>query len=217
LKHRHHIIPRHAGGDDSANNIEVLSIPEHADAHRVLYEKYGRWQDKVAYLSLSKQISCADATRIACSLANKGKPKSDITKAKLSKCRKGVKMSDAARENMRVAMIGRKHPEEVRIKIGMSQRGKTISPSAIEAYRKSRQLTDGTTVKIGDNTFGSFSAAADYVKDAWNVNKETAKARIVRLHNKGVPIPEFFVVNEVKRRAALSRKYNNGVDVSDPE
>jgi hypothetical protein len=45
MKHKHHIIPRHAGGTDALNNIVELTVEEHAKAHRVLYEKYGRWQD----------------------------------------------------------------------------------------------------------------------------------------------------------------------------
>lgn len=52
-KHKHHIIPKHAGGTDDSNNLVELSIDEHAEAHRILYEQHGRWQDRVAWLSLS--------------------------------------------------------------------------------------------------------------------------------------------------------------------
>ena len=44
--HRHHIIPRHAGGTDDPSNIIELSVEEHAEAHRILYEQYGRWHGK---------------------------------------------------------------------------------------------------------------------------------------------------------------------------
>ena len=56
MKHKHHIIPRHAGGTDDPSNLVELSIEEHAEAHRVLYEKYDRWQDKLAWRGLSGQI-----------------------------------------------------------------------------------------------------------------------------------------------------------------
>jgi|LULS01.1.fsa_nt_gb hypothetical protein len=56
MKHKHHIIPRHAGGTDDPSNIIYLTIEEHAEAHRVLYEKYGRWQDELAWQGLSGQI-----------------------------------------------------------------------------------------------------------------------------------------------------------------
>ena len=51
--HKHHIIPRHVGGTDDPSNLIELSIEEHAEAHRILYEVHGRWQDRVAWLSLS--------------------------------------------------------------------------------------------------------------------------------------------------------------------
>ena len=51
--HSHHIIPKHAGGTDHPDNIARLTVEEHAEAHRLLYEKYGRWQDKQAYEGLA--------------------------------------------------------------------------------------------------------------------------------------------------------------------
>lgn len=56
MKHKHHIIPKHMGGTDDHTNIIELTIDEHADAHRILYEKYGRWEDKLAWQGLSSQI-----------------------------------------------------------------------------------------------------------------------------------------------------------------
>ncbi|MBC8429939.1 MAG: HNH endonuclease [Pelagibacteraceae bacterium] len=61
--HKHHIIPRHAGGTDDPSNLIELTIEEHAEAHRKLYEEYGRWQDNVAWRTLSGQISKAEATK----------------------------------------------------------------------------------------------------------------------------------------------------------
>lgn len=71
IYHNHHIIPRHAGGTDDSSNLINLTIEEHAEAHKILYEEHGRWQDRVAWLSLSKQITCAEAIKMAQSLANK--------------------------------------------------------------------------------------------------------------------------------------------------
>lgn len=56
LKHKHHIIPKHMGGSDDPSNLVELTVEEHAEAHRVLYEQYGRLQDKLAWLGLSGQI-----------------------------------------------------------------------------------------------------------------------------------------------------------------
>jgi hypothetical protein len=60
MKHWHHIIPKHMGGTDSSDNLILLSIEEHAEAHRKLWEEQGKWQDKIAWQTLSGQISIQD-------------------------------------------------------------------------------------------------------------------------------------------------------------
>ena len=42
IMHKHHIIPKHSGGSDDAKNLIELSVEEHAEAHRLLYKKYGK-------------------------------------------------------------------------------------------------------------------------------------------------------------------------------
>ena len=71
IYHKHHIIPKHAGGSDHPDNIVLLSVTEHAEAHKVLYEKYGRWQDFVAWKGLLKQINLQEITRLKLSEAGK--------------------------------------------------------------------------------------------------------------------------------------------------
>lgn len=61
IKHKHHIIPRHAGGTDDPSNIIELTIKEHAEAHRKLYKQHGRYEDKVAWHMLSGQITAQEA------------------------------------------------------------------------------------------------------------------------------------------------------------
>jgi hypothetical protein len=51
--HKHHIIPKHMGGSNDPSNLVELTIEEHAEAHRLLYEKHGHTQDKVAWLGLA--------------------------------------------------------------------------------------------------------------------------------------------------------------------
>jgi hypothetical protein len=51
--HKHHIIPKHMGGTNDPLNLVELTIEEHAEAHRLLYEKHGHTQDKVAWLGLA--------------------------------------------------------------------------------------------------------------------------------------------------------------------
>jgi hypothetical protein len=53
MKHKHHIIPKHMGGDDSEENLIELSIEEHALEHKKLWEKYGHQEDYLAWQGLS--------------------------------------------------------------------------------------------------------------------------------------------------------------------
>ena len=101
-KHKHHIIHRHAGGTDDPSNIVELTIEEHAEAHRKLYKKYGRYQDKIAWKSLSKQITHDQARRLAASYANRWENKTEAGKK-------------ASYDNLKLATqsnIGRKHDKE---------------------------------------------------------------------------------------------------------
>lgn len=71
MKHIHHIIPRHMGGTDDPTNLVYLTVEEHAEAHRILFEQYGRWEDKIAWMGLSGQISKKEAIKMMLSEAGR--------------------------------------------------------------------------------------------------------------------------------------------------
>ncbi|NDB59148.1 HNH endonuclease [bacterium] len=64
MYHTHHIIPRHMGGSDDPSNLVSLTIEEHAEAHHILYEKYHKEEDKLAWLALSGQASMTEIKRM---------------------------------------------------------------------------------------------------------------------------------------------------------
>ena len=64
-KHWHHIIPRHAGGTDEPLNLVQLTLEEHTEAHRKLYEEFGRWQDKMAWEMMSGRKVSENARKMA--------------------------------------------------------------------------------------------------------------------------------------------------------
>jgi hypothetical protein len=75
IYHKHHIIPKHMGGTDDPSNLVELTIEEHAEAYRKLYEQHGKWQDKIAWQMLSGQITNSEAIKISQSTGAKNRKK----------------------------------------------------------------------------------------------------------------------------------------------
>ena len=65
IYHNHHIVPRHMGGSDDPSNLVKLTIEEHAQAHRDLYDLYGKREDYIAWKALSGQITYKEASYLA--------------------------------------------------------------------------------------------------------------------------------------------------------
>ena len=91
------------GGTDDSTNLVELTIEEHAEAHRELYEQYGKTEDKIAYLGLltligKDQISL-ETSKLGGEL-NKGIPKTSDHKIKISETAtsKGKKHTDITKK-----------------------------------------------------------------------------------------------------------------------
>ena len=96
------------GGTDDETNIVELTIEEHAEAHRRLWEEYGNEYDRIAWLGLSSKIGREEILFSVFSEAGKrgsttcrengsqkgernsqyGRPRSDSTKDKISSTNK---------------------------------------------------------------------------------------------------------------------------------
>lgn len=83
MKHKHHIVPRHMNGSDDPENLIELTIEEHAEAHRILFEQHGRWEDELAWKGLAGLISKEEIIKKVLSEAGK---KGQVNR----KSRKGV-------------------------------------------------------------------------------------------------------------------------------
>jgi len=55
--HKHHLVPKHVGGDCSHKNLIKVNVAMHAFLHKCLWEEFGRWQDRIAWQVLSGMIS----------------------------------------------------------------------------------------------------------------------------------------------------------------
>lgn len=96
--HIHHILPRHMGGTDDPSNLIKLTLEEHAMAHKKLWEEFGHWQDKVAWLAISGVMSHEEAVYES---IRSGGRKGGLKKA-------GTKVPSDVREKMRNAKLGKK-------------------------------------------------------------------------------------------------------------
>ncbi len=103
MKHMHHIVPRHMGGTDNPSNLVELTPAEHAEAHRILYETYGHWQDYVAWQGLAKLSKKEDLVKIR--LSESGKLGATISNKDGGWRKKNIQLAlqvaDAHRERMK--------------------------------------------------------------------------------------------------------------------
>ena len=135
--HKHHIIPKHMGGSDDPSNIAELTVEEHAEAHRLLWEEHGNHKDYLAWKGLSKLISKDVIVRSLISHTHKGKKKSPEQIAKMKESRKNYFHSEETRLKIGQTSLGRTWSEESRKKKSESMKGNT--------HRKGGAPTQGFT------------------------------------------------------------------------
>lgn len=111
IYHIHHIIPRHAGGTDDPSNLIKLTIEEHAEAHRLLWEEHGRIEDKMAWLGLSGLDE--EVAVLAQELANRAK-KDPVVRHKMSLAKKEHWNDPLYQEKMRNIHLSREYQEQCR-------------------------------------------------------------------------------------------------------
>lgn len=127
MKHLHHIIPRHAGGTDDPSNLIELSIEEHAEAHRLLYEQYGRIEDKRAWMGLAKMMSGEEIIKEILR-----QPKSEEHKRKISEAHKGKPKPWLIGTRNAAGNAGKPKTEEHKKNISLSKLGKKRAPFSDE-------------------------------------------------------------------------------------
>lgn len=155
LKHKHHIIPKHAGGSDDPSNLIELTVEEHAEAHRLLYEEFGRWQDKIAWETLSGQIGKDEALTEARGAANRGRKR---TPEQIERIRDAaIKRAERQRKDGTLDEANRKRSE--------AMKGRKKSKEAIDAWKESRMNngkpwhSDETCKKIAKGGKGNKNAS----------------------------------------------------------
>ena len=111
------------GGTDDPNNLKELTVKQHATAHKKLYKKHGKWEDKIAWQMLSGQITNYEAKQQVRRLANLGKQHflgkthTDEYKKKLS-----LMMTERRKKNKNMGNFD-KHSTKTKEKIAESLKG----------------------------------------------------------------------------------------------
>ena len=119
MKHLHHILPRHMGGTNDPSNLIELTVEEHAEAHRKLYEEYGRVQDRRAWLGLAKIMTGAEIIKEILT-----SPKSEEHKRKISEAHKGKPKPWLLGSRNGAGNAGKPKSEEHKKKIAEAHTGK---------------------------------------------------------------------------------------------
>lgn len=143
--HWHHIIPKHAGGSDDPSNLIRLTVPEHAEAHRLLYEQYGRIGDKIAWKLLSGKTDDMEADFRELyrqgGLQSRGRKLSAETRAKIGTANRGNRRPDLAEYNRQTKRGVPRGPQssEHRAKRAAAQRAFFQTPEGIAARKRSSE------------------------------------------------------------------------------
>jgi hypothetical protein len=135
MKHLHHIKPKHMGGTDDPSNLIELTVEEHAEAHRKLFEEYGCWQDEIAWKGLAGIIGKEEIIRKIQSEAGKERMRL------LSNPSKGFNFNEEFRKH--VSALGN-NPDAI------AKKKKTMAEKKHQQGSKNSQYGSKWCVKIND-------------------------------------------------------------------
>lgn len=132
------------GGTDDPSNLVELTVEEHAEAHRKLYEEHKNWQDKIAWLSLSGQIGKDEAIQEARGAANRGRKRTpeqiaNMSKASQARAKRLMSDPDAWAETNRKrseSHKGKKKSAEHMANWAAARKGHPVSEETREKIRR---------------------------------------------------------------------------------
>ena len=139
MKNIHHIIPKHMGGTDDPSNLIELTMEEHAEAHRILYEQHGHWQDYCAWQALSGRMGREEILRMKQGMANKGRKR---TPEQIEKYRQGaLKRAERHRADGTLEQANKKRSETMKGYKKSEEHKANWSKARRENFAKKKALT----------------------------------------------------------------------------
>jgi hypothetical protein len=106
IYHKHHIIPKHMGGSDDPSNLVYVTIEQHANLHKQLWEDLGYWQDRVAWQGLSRMLGKDEIISEVIRRSQSGRKKTQSEIEKIRNARLGKKLSKETKDKMSVRRLG---------------------------------------------------------------------------------------------------------------
>lgn len=137
--YKHHIIPKHIGGDNSNQNLIRLTLRQHTLAHYILYKGYHRQEDKIAWLMMSGQTEegLLERRKLAVLRSNQS-DKVKILKEKF-KDKKWVEQRKIKSKNTKLLNNNnRYYSEEGRKKLSESMKNREITDDFRQKISKAR-------------------------------------------------------------------------------
>lgn len=171
--HKHHIIPKHAGGSDDSSNLIFLTVEEHAEAHRKLFEQYGRWQDQVAWKALSGMIGKEEIIHEIHKKMNLGRYPSADVREKMAKAKRGRKISTEHAKALHNGRKNSKNSKEHNEAILKAKLGVALSTEHKNKISKKRK--ENPEVKLLASKAGKISS------DKYKSDPERQKAHSERM------------------------------------
>lgn len=120
----HHIVPRSLGGSDDADNLIRLTAQQHYVAHWILARALGGSAAR-AFFMMSNFGKYGKVNSTTYAIARQ--EYAEQVSKQLKECPNVPLFTDAHREKLRQAKLGRKLTEETRRKVGEAQRGRKLS------------------------------------------------------------------------------------------
>ena len=182
MNHKHHIIPKHMGGTNNPSNLIELTVEEHAEAHRLLWEQYGNWQDNVAWKALSGHIGKEEIIHEIHKNMNKGRIVSAETREKMAAAKRGRKISKEHAEALHIGRKNSKNSEEHNRMISLKNTGKSISEEhkkLLSEKRKNNTLKNELAKNAGKISMEKYKndpkrqkAFSESMKLSWQKRKQ---------------------------------------------
>jgi hypothetical protein len=100
------------GGSDDPSNLIELTVEEHAEAHKKLFEQHGKWQDEIAWKALSGMIGKEEILHQKYKQINRGKIATEETRKKQAQAKIGKKISEKHKKALNEGRKKSKNSEE---------------------------------------------------------------------------------------------------------